>query len=63
MAIPIIVKLLGSLGLIIVLNRFFKSLPGAMLGGALLFALWMGFGFSALHGLPLAVCSAGTPPG
>ncbi|MGM0431915.1 MAG: DUF401 family protein [Spirochaetota bacterium] len=44
MAVPIIVKLLTSLGAIILLNRLTRQLPLALLGGTLLFSFWMGFG-------------------
>ncbi len=45
MTVPIIIKLLTSLAVIIILNRYMKNLPLSLLGGAILFAVWIGLSF------------------
>lgn len=44
MSIPIIVKLLVSLAVIIISNRFLKNLTLSLLAGTLTFAFWIGLG-------------------
>lgn len=44
MTVPILIKLLVSLVLIIVLNRLTHKLHLALLGGAVVFSLWIGLG-------------------
>ena len=48
MFIPVIIKLIVSLLVIILLNRFLKNLPISLLGGTLVFAFWIGLPFSTI---------------
>ncbi len=48
MILPIIVKLVASLVVIILINRYLKNLPASLFAGALFFAVWIGLSFDQI---------------
>lgn len=56
---PYIIRIIAALAAILILNRIFKNLIGAVAGGTLLLALWCGHGFTDISTITFSRLTSG----